>query len=30
MRFESKKDLKCCNPTLKECEDETHIPEMGT
>ncbi len=19
----------CCNPTLKECEDETHIPEMG-
>ncbi len=21
---------KCRNPTLKECEDETHIPEMGT
>jgi hypothetical protein len=21
---------KCCNPTLKECEDDTHTPEMGT
>jgi hypothetical protein len=21
---------KCRNPTLKECEDETHIPKMGT
>jgi hypothetical protein len=20
----------CCNPTLKECEDDTHTPEMGT
>ncbi len=20
----------CRNPTLKECEDETHIPKMGT
>jgi hypothetical protein len=20
----------CCNPTLRECEDETHTPEMGT
>jgi hypothetical protein len=20
----------CRNPTLRECEDETHIPEMGT
>jgi hypothetical protein len=20
----------CRNPTLKKCEDETHIPEMGT
>jgi hypothetical protein len=20
----------CHNPTLKECEDETHTPEMGT
>jgi hypothetical protein len=20
----------CRNPTLKECEDDTHIPEMGT
>jgi hypothetical protein len=20
----------CHNPTLRECEDETHIPEMGT
>jgi len=19
-----------CNPTLRECEDETHTPEMGT
>jgi len=22
--------LDCCNPTLRECEDETHIPKMGT
>jgi hypothetical protein len=21
---------ECCNPTLRECEDETHTPEMGT
>jgi len=21
---------ECRNPTLRECEDETHIPEMGT
>jgi hypothetical protein len=21
---------KCRNPTLRECEDETHTPEMGT
>jgi hypothetical protein len=21
---------KCCNPTLRECEDETHTLEMGT
>jgi hypothetical protein len=21
---------ECCNPTLRECEDETHIPKMGT
>jgi len=20
----------CRNPTLRECEDETHTPEMGT
>ncbi len=20
----------CCNPTLKECEDDTHTPKMGT
>jgi hypothetical protein len=20
----------CRNPTLKECEDDTHTPEMGT
>jgi hypothetical protein len=20
----------CRNPTLRECEDETHIPKMGT
>jgi hypothetical protein len=20
---------ECCNPTLRECEDETHTPEMG-
>ncbi len=20
----------CCNPTLRECEDETHTPKMGT
>ncbi len=20
----------CCNPTLRECEDEIHTPEMGT
>jgi len=19
----------CCNPTLRECEDEIHTPEMG-
>jgi hypothetical protein len=24
------KDNKCCNPTLKEYEYETHTPEMGT
>ncbi len=24
------KDWMCRNPTLKECEDDTHIPEMGT
>jgi hypothetical protein len=23
-------DLLCHNPTLKECEDDTHTPEMGT
>jgi len=22
--------MVCRNPTLKECEDETHTPEMGT
>jgi len=22
--------MHCRNPTLRECEDETHIPEMGT
>ncbi len=22
--------LKCRNPTLRECEDETNTPEMGT
>jgi len=22
--------IECHNPTLRECEDETHIPEMGT
>jgi hypothetical protein len=22
--------IMCGNPTLKECEDDTHIPEMGT
>jgi hypothetical protein len=22
--------FKCCNPTLKECENEIHTPEMGT
>ncbi len=21
---------ECCNFTLRECEDETHTPEMGT
>jgi hypothetical protein len=21
---------KCCNPTLRECEDETHTPKIGT
>ncbi len=24
------KDLRCHNPTLRKCEDETHTPEMGT
>jgi len=24
------KNQSCHNPTLKECEDETHTPEMGT
>ncbi len=24
------KKWKCHNPTLKECEDETHAPEIGT
>jgi hypothetical protein len=24
------KNLWCRNPTLRECEDETHTPEMGT
>jgi hypothetical protein len=23
-------DFQCCKPTLRKCEDETHIPEMGT
>jgi hypothetical protein len=23
-------NLECRNPILRECEDETHIPEMGT
>jgi hypothetical protein len=23
-------NVKCRNPTLRECEDETHTPEMGT
>jgi hypothetical protein len=23
-------DHFCCNPTLRECEDEIHTPEMGT
>jgi len=23
-------DFGCRNPTLRECEDETHTPEMGT
>ncbi len=23
-------NILCCNPTLRECEDETHTPEMGT
>jgi hypothetical protein len=23
-------DCVCHNPTLRECEDETHTPEMGT
>jgi hypothetical protein len=22
--------MACCNPTLKECEDETHTPKIGT
>jgi hypothetical protein len=22
--------LECRNPTLRECEDETHTPEMGS
>jgi len=22
--------IKCCSPILRECEDETHTPEMGT
>jgi len=21
---------ECCNPTLRECEDEIHTPEIGT
>jgi hypothetical protein len=25
-----KKDNSCHNHTLKECEDDTHTPEMGT
>ncbi len=25
-----KHDKDCHNPTLRECEDETHTPEMGT
>jgi hypothetical protein len=24
------KGKKCRNPTLRECEDETHTPKMGT
>jgi hypothetical protein len=23
-------NLPCCNPTLRECEDEIHTPEIGT
>ncbi len=23
-------NMPCRNPTLKECEDDTHTPEMGT
>jgi hypothetical protein len=28
-RTESR-NFQCRNPTLRECEDETHTPEMGT
>jgi hypothetical protein len=28
--FATIKDVECRNPTLKECEDDMHTPEMGT
>jgi hypothetical protein len=28
--YGQKKGRECHNPTLRECEDETHTPEMRT
>jgi hypothetical protein len=28
--FKKTLEISCHNPTLRECEDETHTPEIGT
>jgi hypothetical protein len=30
LKKKKKKKQRCRNLTLRECEDETHTPEMGT
>jgi hypothetical protein len=30
MQFDYTSSKNCCSPTLKECEDETQTPKIGT